>query len=127
MIWAIYFLAAFGLSFIIGGAKISYSLRALLGGSVARPAFQHPVTKEQIPAQEEVKPLIPIVGPWLCDLMECFACTGTWIGFAASFWLPQPHLTPALSPPAWCLALGCATCASSYLLGSFAYKGTHAY
>lgn len=122
MIWIIYFLSAFGLSWIIGHAKITLSLRVLLAGRkefAAQSEIRTPqgqVIQQAFPAQTALPPLIPVVGPFLVELMECTACSGTWIGFAASFWMP---MVLGSNPVAWCLIMGCATCASNLIVAKY--------
>lgn len=133
MIWIIYFLAAWGLSYIMGIAQISLSLRVLLGGIPASPAVPaqkvidiagnsvtiHPA----LDAREEVAPVIPVVGPFLVDLLECPACSGFWIGIAGSFWLP---MVLGGNPVAWSVIMGCATCGVNFLIANIAFRGrTH--
>lgn len=102
MIWVLYFLAAFGLAYIVGFSKITINLRVTLAGetSISSPAVK--------------KPLIPVVTPWLVDLIECPACFGMWIGAAASFYMPAPAALPWW---AWLLVLGCATSGANFVVG----------
>ncbi len=118
MIWAIYFLAAFGLAYIMGHAQISHGLRVLLGGQpfVADQKNQH--LGITIPGQDELQPLIPIVGPFLVDLLECVACSGFWIGVASSFQMPNVLTSSAIS---WALVLGCTTCASNFIIAGLTH------
>jgi hypothetical protein len=115
--WLIYFAAAFGLAYIIGHAKISFGLRLLLGGAPAIPG--RGLDGANIPPTPAVKPLIPVVGPFLADLMECLACSGFWIGVASSFWLP---MVLGSNPVAWSVIVGCATSGMNYVITGIIYK-----
>lgn len=89
LILALYFLAAFGIAFIVGQSKISHPFRVLLGG--------HQHTDENGDSYGPCMPLIPYVGPFLVTLVECPGCLGFWIGLASSnvIWtlaaLPDVH------------------------------------
>ena len=123
MNWFIYFAAAFGFSYIIGIAQISHSLRVLLGGVDGHPAQPaHVMFGRIIPAQEEtptLRPLIPVVGPFIVDLIECPACSGFWIGVASSFWLPVLF---GSNPVLWALVMGCATSGMNYFISGIVYR-----
>lgn len=120
MIWLIYFSAALGLSYIMGHARISLGLRILIGGQGAVDAYVHPMTRQAIPARNGADPLIPVVGPWIVELLECAACSGFWIGVAGSFWLP---VLLGNNPVAWAIVMGCATCGMNYFIMGLAIRG----
>lgn len=88
-----YCLAAFGLAYIVGHAKISLFFRVLIGGTPSGG-----------------KPLIPVVGPFLVDLVECPACFGFWEGLAYGW------ITTNFVGGLW---FGCLTSGSNFLLGRF--------
>lgn len=90
-----YLLAAFGLAYIVGHAKISLVPRLLLGGSLH--------------AEPPVKPLVPVVGPFLVDLAECPACFGFWVGLVYAL-----AVGGGFGDALW---LGCLTSGSNFLLG----------
>ncbi len=109
MLWFVYYSAAFGLAFIMGAAKISFSLRVVLGG-VSEIADE----KGKV-LRAAIRPFIPIVGPFLVELLECFGCSGFWIGVASSFWLPQQL---GSNPVAWSLIMGCSTAGLNFFLAT---------
>jgi hypothetical protein len=82
-----YTVAVFGLCYILGHAKISLRARVVAAdfGGLAL---------------------------WLVELVECPACLGTWLGFAAGFlW---PSLVPFGYAP---VMLALWTCGTGYILG----------
>jgi len=117
VIWLIYFAAAFGLAYILGHAKISFGLRVLLGGIPGTPG--RGLDGSTTPAVPEIRPLIPVVGPFLAELLECLACSGFWIGVASSFWLP---MVLGSNPVAWSVIMGCATSGMNYTISGIVYK-----
>jgi hypothetical protein len=99
MTLVLWFLSAWGAAFVIGHSKISLALRVLLGGSpssIEGPALGYGVEAD-IPVRvvthgdgglptivrPAIRPLIPVVGPWLAALLECCACTGFHLGWLA--------------------------------------------
>lgn len=95
--WAVYVVAAFGLAYIVGHARITFPFRLVLGGD------------------ETTKPAVPVLGPFFIEMLECPACFGFWEGLlAGALWVPGPK---TLSAFAWCVALGCATSGTNFILG----------
>ena len=84
---AFYTLAAFGLAYILGHSRITLYTRTRLAA-------------------------LGWFSRWMVELVECPACLGTWLGFAAGFF--WPHLAPLGWAP---LALALWTCGANYLLG----------
>lgn len=92
-------LGFFGASYIVGHSKISLTWRIILGGHVGSPEFQ----------VLSLKPLIPVVGPWLVELLECPACFGFWIGLIFAL---MGRATFSL-----CLLTAFAVAGSNFILG----------
>jgi hypothetical protein len=83
-----YTLLIFGISYVLGHAKISLGPREWI-------------------ARRQGK-----LWHWLLDLIECPACLSWWLGLAASFaWPSLPPVQPA------CLTLPFFSAATSFLLG----------
>lgn len=97
MIFAFYFLAAFGLAYIIGHSKISLPFRQALDPG------------PKIESQGDV------FRSWLLILLECPACLGFWIGLAAALY--QFPLPLALSDWEFAVLLPLVTCSSNFILG----------
>jgi len=89
-------LAAFGLAAVLGHSRITLSFRILLAGSK--------------PGEPELKPLIPVVGPWFIELIECPMCLGVWEGF----WFVVLQDYSALGAA---VLAGCAVAGSNFILG----------
>lgn len=114
----LYILAAFGLAFIVGYAKISLPLRAWL----AQERYQR--WSRMLQAYEWHDSRLVELRRGLVELLQCPACLGFWIGFA--FALADPLMFGAASVlgvdhlPAVERAffLGLATCASNFILGA---------
>lgn len=130
MVLLIYFLAAFGLSYIVGHSRISLPFRELLGGVPVvfdepdPEGIRIPITiaqrkKEGKDPYWEVRPIIPVVGPFLIAMVECPSCFGFWIGSAAGF--IAPGLVPVelrwVATPFWAaLVLGWSTAGLNQIL-----------
>lgn len=110
----LYVLAAFGLAFIVGYAKISLPLRGWLGcawGSYTAESGLQPIR-------------FAVARRALLELLQCPACLGVWIGFA--FALADPLMFGAaaalgvdhLPLMERAFFLGLATCASNFILGA---------
>jgi hypothetical protein len=97
----LWFFAAFGFAFVVGHSKISLGVRVLLAGTperkvdIERAAVPYELGHEKsvtviatktVPA---VRPLVPVVGPFLVALAECPGCLGWWLGLLAGFFWPQ--------------------------------------
>jgi hypothetical protein len=129
MTWVFYFAAAWGLAYIMGAARISYSLRVLLAGDPGQDAIAAQyaldaagnkfLIRPALPQRDPIPPLIPVVGPFLVDLLECMACSGFWIGLVSSFWLPRQL---GSNDVAWAFVVACATSGVNYLLGTFTHE-----
>jgi hypothetical protein len=114
-----YLLAAFGLAFIIGHSKISLPFRRMLGGTPALPAnplsFEFPEGRPGVPGK--FGPL----GDFLCELIECPACFGFWIGFTngililAGVNLFNIELAPGEPSRFLPIVLGCITSGVNFL------------
>ena len=128
-IW-LWFLAAFGFSFVVGHSKISLVMRELLAGipeASEVPPLGFPVKSDTamvvtvnggkpVVVHPAIPPLIPVVGPWLAALLECCACLSWWLGLVAG----AAHLVSGFEGAAWyvsALVLAFATSATSLLLG----------
>lgn len=105
----LYFLAAFGLAYIVGHSVISMPLRAFIAGPPDKPRRFFAT---------------------LIELVECPACFGTWIGIITGGLVPTLFLqfvngnsTVTYFDGRWyvgALVGGCATAAVNFLLGSWA-------
>lgn len=93
----LYFLAAFGLAYIVGHSAISMPLRLFIAGPSEKPR---------------------VFFTTLIELIECPACLGTWIGLIVG------GLEPSLFLQSWwlmgALAGGCATAGVNFLLATWA-------
>lgn len=91
---ALYFLAAFGLAYVVGHSAISMPVRLLIGGPEGQPrAF---------------------LG-FLVALLECPACFGTWTGLVAGAFLPG--LFQQSTWWAGALVAACATAGLNFIIG----------
>lgn len=89
-----WFLAAFGLCYVVGHARVSLPFRQRLG---------------DVAEAKQWRAML-----WFVELIECPACLGFWLGLAGGWFMPT--LVPAPVPCA-AFTLGLATCASGYILG----------
>lgn len=94
----LFFLASFGLAFVLGHSKITLPFRTWLGGA----------------PDGNPRPAVPGLGPWIVMLLECPACLGFHFGWAVVVW------GPPLGVPFtfwWAVAvMSCATSAVNLLL-----------
>ena len=119
VVFVLYFLAAFGFSFVVGHSKISLTIRELLAGIPAVAAGEPtPEGGIALRALPEVPSLIPYVGPWLAALMECVGCLGWHLGFVAG---ASGFMALPLGLPWWGagLFLAFATAATNLLLAKY--------
>lgn len=88
----LYYLAAFGLAYVLGHSRISYPFRMVLGGLAAPDATT--ITeladrkRAKLDLHWDVKPIVPVVGPILIEMIECSACFGVWIGGVIGWFMP---------------------------------------
>lgn len=112
-----YLLAAFGLAFIVGYAKISLPLRTWL----VREKYQR--WSPALEVYQWYDSRFVELRRWLVDLLQCPACLGFWIG--ATFALADPWVLGAavalgvshLPVFVTALLLGLVTTASNFILG----------
>lgn len=123
---ALYFFAAFGLSFIVGHSKISLPFRQLLGGWVEHTAVPSVATGEVHGHIQHHRPMVPVLGPFFVALVECPGCLGWWVGaftglVAPEFVMIQAPGIDALTLSAFgcAVVLGCATAGVNMVLGHF--------
>jgi hypothetical protein len=130
-----YSLAAFGLVYIVGHARISLRPREWLADVGLGEEFgctepgcawrrAKPINPEEpfyCPRHGKAEP-VPFVrwyhhpARWLLSLIECPACLGFWVGLGVGYW--YPYIIPVIVPgPSAALALGLYTCAVGFLLG----------
>lgn len=104
-----YLLAAFGLAYIVGHSTISVGFRRFLGGSPG----QIGVPELNQPARLPVPGSLGPAGEWLCELLECPACFGFWLGLVAGLAGPDVPEFKSFNP----VMVGCVTSGSNFLLG----------
>lgn len=105
MIAALYFLASFGFAYIVGFAKISAGVRYLLSPPMIGNGDELPVPAPGV--MNELR-------YWLVSLLECPACVGWWLGV---FFGPTFLAVPIQDRIGLSVFCGCATAASSFILG----------
>jgi len=86
-----WYLAAFGVSYIVGFSKISFPFRVTLGNS--KSTLLH----------------------WFLDLIECPACVSTWLGFF--YGVAKSEGLPIHNRALTVLLYGTSTSATSFVLG----------
>jgi hypothetical protein len=107
----LFFLAgAFGLAYIVGHSTISLPFRRWLGGTPELPPT------ETSPGMPAVPGALGPVGDFLCEMLECPACFGFWIGLvggSALFFdaVPWPQRL------GWSFWLGCVTSGHNFMMG----------
>ena len=79
----VYTIAAFGLTYILGHAKITLGLRTLLAGGYE--LVRESDSEDRI-IGEHYEPKSKLRG-FLVELLECPACSGFWIGLFVGLWL----------------------------------------
>ncbi len=105
----VFFLAQFGLAYIVGHSKISEPFRWLLAPHMVDGIADDP--------PRPAPGLLNGARHWIVSLLECPACFGFWAGMAGGHWLVGHFDTPH-----WLtiLVFGCATSGSNFLLGRWA-------
>lgn len=88
--WLTYTLAAFGLAFVLGHAKVSLGLRGFVHENLGW------------------------IGRFLVELIECPACLGFWIGLCYGFLFHPPFVPPGTHGV---VVLALATAGSNFILG----------
>lgn len=114
LILALYFLAAFGLAFIVGQSKISHPFRVLIGGAKEDDGIDFYDSKSQL--NVPMPPLIPYLGPFLVSLAECPGCLGFWIGLVSASTIWDLAALPDIHPLVKCVLFSQATAGSSFIL-----------
>lgn len=116
MLLALFFLASFGLAFVLGASKISLPFRELLAGKLVMDGPDNAPYRER-------RALIPYLGPFLVALVECPGCLGWWLGATVGWAQPEvlrwsvPGLSYLTDSTFGCgVLLGLATAAVNMLL-----------
>jgi hypothetical protein len=133
-----YSLAAFGLSYIIGHARVSLGVREWMASIGLDTVWvckekeklgctwqrdRHPTAETHFYCpmhsgadKVDVTRWYHHPAIWIVQLIECPACSGFWIGLATGSL--YPYIVPIVVPgPSAALALGLYTCAVGFLLG----------
>jgi hypothetical protein len=91
----LYFVAAFGLAYLVGHSVISAPIRSFIGGPIDKPRAYLGL---------------------IIALLECPACFGTWTGMAIGSIRPEIFLQSSWSAGA--VVAACATAGVNFILGS---------
>lgn len=114
-----YLLAAFGLAYIVGFARISLRFRTWLGGTPAKPPNPLAIGGAAAQGTPAVPGKLGPFGDFICEMLECPACFGFWIGFVSAI-AGMPCGAPEPFPPyhgiTWPITLGCITSGSNFIL-----------
>ena len=128
---------AFGLSYVIGQAKISQPIRywfwtyGWMRGVCSKcgAALRGDISPSDAERAEQGQKALGTHAPlcygaingalhfplrWIVNLVECPACSGFHMGFISSFWIPP--LIP-VTPWIWPITLGLFVCGSNLILG----------
>lgn len=107
----LHLLAAFGVSYVIGHSRISLPIRNWIGGWVE--GGRTVLGKQVAPATEAAaiakRNTMQHAAAWFLTLVECYACSGFWVGFAYGVATAKGATTT--------LTYAFAACGSNLLLG----------